>query len=76
MSKPRRNYNDPVLCDFNKVELSVPRLKLVRLLFKKSYLTQDEAIFLRGLLWKTESANNKILHVQSIVEKALLKSCT
>jgi hypothetical protein len=64
----------PELCEFNKIELSIPRLKLIKLLFKKTYLSQDETIFLKGLLWKTEGANNKILHVQSIIEKVLRKS--
>jgi hypothetical protein len=63
------------LCEFTKVELSVPRLKLIKLLLKRSYLTGDEIIFLKALRWKTESANNKILHVMSVIDKALLKSC-
>lgn len=65
---------DPRLCDFNKITLIVPRYKLIKLLMKKSYLTAEETIFLRALHWKTEAANNKILHVQSLVEKALLKA--
>jgi hypothetical protein len=64
----------PTLCSFKKVELYVPRLKLIKLLFKKSYLSFDEIIFLKGLHWKTEAAQNKLAHVQSIIEKALLKS--
>lgn len=75
MKKQYRNFSkaEPELCEFNKIELSIPRLRLIKLLFKKSYLDQDETVFLQGLLWKTESAANKILHVQSIIEKALLK---
>lgn len=65
---------DPRLCDFNRIELSVPRLKLIKLLFKKSYLEAEETIFLKALLWKTESAEAKILHVRSIIEKILLKA--
>lgn len=65
---------EPILCDFNRIVLKVPRLKLVRLLFKKSYLSQEEQIFLKALLWQAESANNQILHVMSLAEKALLKT--
>ena len=67
------------LWDFGKVELDIPvskRLKVLKLLKKHTYLTEDETIFLRALLWKTESANYKILHVQSIIEKALRKCAT
>lgn len=67
-------YNEPKLCDFSEVKLSVPRSKLLRLLLKKSYLSHEEYIFLKALLWKTEAANNKILHVESIIRKALLKT--
>ena len=67
-------FKDPILCDFSKVELKIPRLKLIKLLMKKSYLQAEETIFLKALLWQTESANNKILHVQSLCEKALLKA--
>lgn len=70
-----RNFlKEPALCEFNRVSLDIPRLKLIKLLFKKSYLDYDDVIFLKALLWKTEAANNKILHVQSIVEKTLLKA--
>ena len=71
----RRGFKpEPVLCDFNKVELSVPRYKLIKLLFKKHYLAPDETVFLKGLLWKSEAAENKLAHVQSIIRKALLKA--
>ena len=69
-------YTEVKLCDFNKVELSIPRLRLVKLLFKKTYLTQEETHFLRVLLWKSESAENKILHIKSIIEKTLFKSAS
>jgi hypothetical protein len=65
---------EPVLCDFNKVELQVPRLRLIKLLWKKHYLDHDEVIFLKALLWQAEAANHKILHVISVAEKALLKA--
>jgi len=74
MRKQKRGYKEPRLCDFNQVKLSVPRHKVIKLLFKKSYLDFDELIFLKGLFWKVEAAENKILHLKSLVEKALLKS--
>jgi len=64
----------PELCDFNRIELPVPRLNLIKLVFKRTFLSHDETIFLKALLWRAESANNKILHVMSLAEKALLKS--
>ena len=77
MIQRKRGFRqESVLCDFNKVELSIPRLRLIKLLFKKSYLDYEETIFLKALLWKTEAANYKILHVQSIIEKALRKSAS
>ena len=66
--------NDPKLCNFSKVELSVSRLKLIKIYFKKSYLDYEETIFLKALLWRTEAAENKLLHIKSIIEKSLLKS--
>jgi hypothetical protein len=62
------------ICSFNKIELNIPRLKLLKLLFKRSYLDFEETVFLKGLYWKTEAAENKIAHIKSIVEKALLKA--
>lgn len=67
-------YNEPKLCDFGKIELSIPRARLIKLLFKKHYLDADEVIFLKALSWRAESAENKILHVRSIINKALLKA--
>ena len=67
-------YKDPTLCDFNKVELKVPKIKLLRLYLKRSFLDQEEVIFLKALLWQAEAANHKILHIQSIIEKSLLKT--
>ena len=70
---------EPNLWDFGKVELDIPvskRLKVLKLLDKHTYLTQDEAVFLTALKWKAESAANQIAHVQSIIEKALIKSAS
>ena len=66
-------YKEPKLADFKEVKLNIPRYKLIRLLFKKSHLHYDELIFLKVLHWKVEAAENKILHIKSIIEKALLK---
>ena len=66
--------DDPKLCDFNKVELKVPRMKLLKLLKKYNYLSQSETAFLRELLHRTEQSNYKILHIQSIIEKCLFKA--
>lgn len=73
--KVRHNYTcEPKLCDFDRVELKVPRVKLLKLLSKKTHLCFEETVFLRFLVSRTEVANHRILHVQSIAEKALLKS--
>lgn len=69
-----RHYREPRLCDFSKIELTVPRHKLIQLLFKRNFLQADETIFLKSMLWKSEAALNKLLHVKSICEKSLLKS--
>ena len=75
MPKSRRtNKKDPILCDFNRVEISIPRVRLIKLAWKRGYLDYDETIFLRALTWRVEAAINKLLHVQSLAEKALLKS--
>ena len=66
--------DEPKLCDFNKVELKVPRLSLLKLLKKRSYLSHEETAFLRELLHRTEQSNYKILHIQSIIERCLFKS--
>jgi len=65
---------EPILCDFKEVKLSVPRVKLIKLLWKKSFLQYDEIIFLKTQLWKAEAAENKILHIKSIIERTLLKT--
>jgi hypothetical protein len=72
--EPRHFSKEPILCNFDKVELKVPRLKLLRLLFKRTYLDYAEVIFLKALLWQAEAAENKILHIQSIIRKALFKA--
>jgi hypothetical protein len=64
---------DVRLCDFDRIAVSIPRARLLKLVWKKSFLDPEETIFLKALLWKIESANNKILHVQSLAYKALLK---
>ena len=64
----------PRLCNFNKVELTVPRLQLLRLLKKKTFLKRDEFVFTCDLLREAEAADNKIRHVISILEKILLKA--
>ena len=64
---------EPRLCDFNRISVGVPRYKLIELLFKRSYLQEDEVIFLKALHWKVEAAEHKMLHVKSIINKALLK---
>jgi len=65
---------EPKLCDFKEVKLVIPRYKLIKLYFKQNFLQHDEAVFLKAMLWKAEAAENKILHIKSIVEKALLKA--
>ena len=43
---------EAILWDFGRVELDIPvskRLKVLKLLDKKTYLTQDEATFLKAL---------------------------
>jgi hypothetical protein len=69
----RFGYKEPILCEFTKITLDIPRLKLLKLLDKKSYLSQDEISFLRALSWRVEAAENKLAHVQSIIEKVQLK---
>ena len=66
-------YKEPELAKFKEIKVSVPRLKLIKLLFKKSHLQYDELIFLKALHWRVEAAENKILHIKSIIEKTLLK---
>jgi hypothetical protein len=61
------------LCEFNEVKLNIPRLKLLKLYFKKGLLKHDEKIFLKALSWQVEHAIYKLEHIQSIAEKVLLK---
>lgn len=71
----RFKTSEPILCGFNKVELSVPRLRLIKLAMRRGqYNTQEETIFLRVFQWKAEIALKKILHTLSLAEKGLLKS--
>jgi hypothetical protein len=67
-------YNEPRLCDFNRISLSVPRFKLIKLLLKRRHLQGEEVIFLKTLQYQIEVKENQILHVKSIIEKALLKA--
>ena len=67
-------YTESALCEFTKVELKIPRRKLLKLHHQKHYLDHEDDMFLRKLLDMTEQANYKILHVQSIIEKVLRKS--
>jgi len=68
---------EATLWSFGKVELDIPhtkRLKALRLLKKFTYLTQEETAFLTALDWRAEAAEYQILHIRSIIRKALLKS--
>ena len=67
-------YIEPKLCDFNSVSLRVPRVKLIRAAWKRSFLTPDEMLFCKSLDWQAESTENKIKHVRSLCAKALLKT--
>jgi len=67
-------YQEPRLCEFTEIKLKIPRYRLIKLLFKKGFLTFDEMIFLRSFVLKTEIVENQLLHTRSIAEKALLKS--
>ena len=64
----------PELCGFSCIKVKVPRLRLVKLFWKRDFLSLDEQIFLKGLLWRAESAENQIRHIKSMVERALIKS--
>ena len=70
----RRPYKEPLLCDFNEIKMKVPRVRLVKLAWKKGLLDHDEAVFLKGLLLKSEAVENRLKHIQSLINKALLKS--
>ena len=63
----RITAKEPSLCNFNKIELNIPHLRLIKLLFKRTYLSHEESHFLRVLLWKTECVENKVLHIKSIL---------
>jgi len=68
------NKSEPRLCSFNCIELKIPRLRLIKLAWTPRLLNYEDYIFLKVLSYKAEAAENKILHVQSLVRKALLKS--
>lgn len=74
MNKMFSQKKDPELCSFTKIELSVPRLKLLKCLSKRTFLDWKERVFLTALLWKVEAVEYKVGHVKSIIEKALLKA--
>ena len=65
--------SNPKLCNFKEVFLAVPRLKLLKLVFKRTFLQYDEIIFLKVLEARVELAMNRLAHIKSLVEKALLK---
>lgn len=73
----RKVYKEPRLCDFNKIELRISssdRAKLIKLAYKKSYLSGEERIFSDVWLCKAESVINQARHLISLAEKALLKA--
>lgn len=72
--RQKENNKDPKLCDFNCIHLSVPKARLISLFWKRDFLTSDEIIFLKGLQWKAESIANKAAHIQSVVNRALIKA--
>ena len=76
MVKKRVYKQGPVLCDFNRISLSIPRVKLIKMAFKQTYLDFDEIIILKALLLQIELAENKLAHVRSLIDKARLKTQT
>jgi hypothetical protein len=67
------NKKEPTLCDFNAVNTHIPRVRLLKLAWQKNFIQADDAIFLKALRWRVEAAINKLLHVLSLIDKALLK---
>jgi len=70
-------YKEAKLCDFNKIELTIPsnqRVKLIKLAYKPAFLKEDEVIFCKIWQYKAEIIIKKALHLKSIADKALLKS--
>jgi hypothetical protein len=74
MPRKYQKKEEPRLCDFNRITCDIPRVKLLKLVDKKRLLDHEEYIFLRAFLWKIELTENKVSHVKSLIEKALLKS--
>ena len=71
-----RKYKNQKLCDFDKIPgLDIPRVKLLRILFRDGkYNKEEETIFLKQLDWKLEAREYQIQHVRSLVRIGLLKS--
>jgi hypothetical protein len=68
------NKKEPTLCEFSKVEIRIPRLKLIKLVWEKHFNQSDDTVFLMVLEARVEAAQNKLAHVRSLIDKALLKS--
>lgn len=65
------------LCDFTKIELSIPytvRIRLIKLSYKQTFLDADELMFCKIWQWKADMIIKKALHLRSISEKALLRA--
>lgn len=74
MSKKKAGENhEPVLCDFNYISLKVKRSKLMTIYSSSNLLSHYEKSFLKALLWNAEAEENKLRHIKSICERALLR---
>ena len=69
----RSTKKEPTLCDFERVEFKTRRKRLIKIVFVKRFLDIDEIAFLKSLEWQAEDAQNKIAHVRSLIDKAMLK---
>lgn len=61
------------LCPFIEIRFSVPRKFILKVLHKKTYLTNEETAKTRVKLEEVEKILNQANHIKSLIEKGLLK---
>ena len=60
------------IAQFKEVRVSIPQKFIIRVFYQSRGLTTKEKAILRGKLGEIEQAKNRLQHIESVIDRALL----
>ena len=61
------------ICQFKEVRIAIPQRLIIKCFYKREYLTSEESLKMRGKLGQVKDGLNKLQHIKSLIDIALLK---